>query len=267
MEKFMLTIRTLSPLFILITALALPGFSAAQEAQADPLLVVSHCMKSKSPGYVDLETDMWLPMQQNMVDQGQKVSWSLYRVMYGDRSKCDYYVVETYLGGDQFNANPELEKVFNEVHASKNFEKAMAKTDLSRNMAESHLYVTVDAVNLKPFTYATVNWMQASDPEKYVSMEKEVWKPVHQALTDAGHRAGWGLYGRISPGGSSVGYNYATVDFFNKFEEIPMEKIFKSVHPKIDMEKNTEQMLAMRDHVYSQTWMRVAGTTRAAKKD
>ena len=264
----MRSIKTLITPFILLSTLALPGMSAAEEAQPEPLFVVSHCMKSASPTYVDdVEMDLWLPMQQNMVDQGKKVGWSLYRVMYGDRSKCDYFVVETYLGEEQFNAAPDLEEVFDEVHPRQNFDKAMAKTDVSREMVETHLYVTVDGVDIQPFTYATVNWMQAADPEKYVAMEKDVWKPVHQALTDAGHRAGWGLYWRISPGGSSVGYNYTTVDFFNKFAQIPMEETFKSVHPDMDLEKAGELALATRDNVYSQTWMRIAGTTPAAKKD
>jgi hypothetical protein len=267
-EKFMRYLSIPITLFTLLATLALPGMSAAEEAEPPPpVIVVTHCMKSTSPGYVDLETEMWQPMQQHMVDQGKKLGWAVYWVMFGDRSECDYYVVESYLGGEQFNAAPDLEEVFDEVHPRDNYEKAMAKTYAAREMVASSSWVAIDGVDIQEHQFITVNQMQASDHEKYVKLEREVWKPVHQALTDAGHRSGWGLYWRLSPGGDSLNHNYSTVDFFNEFKADPTPEMFKSVHPDLDSEKLMEQTAAVRDAVYSETWFRVAGTTPAAKKD
>jgi hypothetical protein len=244
----------------LLLNLGLLSSSVTAEADKQPLLVVTHCMKSASPDYLGVETDLWLPMHQRMIKEGKKISWALYRVLYGDRSKCDYYVVESYLGEDQLNqAHQVVDKVFSAVHPGQDMTKAMLRTESSREIVASSLWVSVDAVEIKPHKFVTVNWMLADDPEKYIALERNMWKPVHQVLADNGHRAGWGLYVLVSPAGDAHEYNFATVDFSSKIGRVPVRIAMKSAHPKKDPDTIEAQTSSVRHYVYGQTWVRIAG--------
>lgn len=122
MRKFNLFINGL----LLTTCLAIPVHSVAAEEENEPVFIVSHCMKVKSQNYLSVEKDMWLPMHQELVNQGKKNNWALYRVLYGDRSNCDYYVIESYIGEEQLSeARDSLGKIFKKVHPGQNIEEAM----------------------------------------------------------------------------------------------------------------------------------------------
>jgi len=73
---------------------------AFAEDEEPTLFLEAHCMKAKTADYIGIETDVWLPVHQQLVNDGRKNSWALYSVMYGDRPKCTHYTVETYLGAE-----------------------------------------------------------------------------------------------------------------------------------------------------------------------
>jgi len=261
MRKFNLFIISL---LLPLGWLALPVHSVAAEEKNEPVFIISHCMKVKSQNYLSVEKDMWLPMHQELVNQGKKKNWALYRVLYGDRSNCDYYVIESYVGEEQLSeAHDSLEEIFNKVHPGQNIEEAMNKTESSRDMASTSLWVKIDTVGIKPHTFVTVNWMNAKEPDKYISLERNIWKPIHQELLNKGHIAGWGLYALASPRGSLQGYNFATVDFSNKLGPLPIESALKSVHPNKNIDDIFDEASTVREDVYSQTWVKIANTVQA----
>ena len=81
-----------------LTVLLTSVSSYAQNEARPPLYVEVECMKSTASDYTSVELDIWQAMHQELVDKGKKNSWSLYAVLYGDRSKCDFYTVTTLLG-------------------------------------------------------------------------------------------------------------------------------------------------------------------------
>ena len=252
----------MTTLFSAVIAAAILGIPCATIAQDDdqPSLYVSvDCMRSMVPDYQSVETDIWKPIHQERVDQGKINSWALYWVMYGDRSTCDYYTVTSYLGQEQLNANPSFEAVFQAVHKDKNVMKAMARTWASRQHVATELWVLVDSTQIQEHRFAVVNTMHAEDPDAYERMETEVFKSGHQALVDGGHRAGWGMYELVSPLGTSVPYNFSTVDFVNHLNPVPMAEAMLSAHPNRDLEAMHE-LLGLRDNVRSETWALVAAT-------
>ncbi len=248
-KKLRMSLACLSTAFLL-----LPGTALAQAKETPQLRVVDHCMKSSSPGYENVETGIWRPMHEKMIEQGKKNSWALYRVLYGDRSQCDYHVIETYLGQDQqASSGEDIEKVFNLVHPRKKFMKAMVNTEASREMVSSSLLIPVDGVGVEPHAYATVNYLQADDIRSYLKMENTLWKPVHKALLDKGITAGWGVYRMAMPRGSAVGYNMLTVDFMNELKALPIAEVVGSVHPGMKRAELYKQTQATRSEVYSVT--------------
>ena len=251
-------------LALVVVTLAVPRVSAAQDDQPT-LYVVVDCMKSTSADYVDVETEIWQPMHQEMINQGKRNSWALYWVLYGDRSDCDYFTVNTYLGEDQLNDDTSYGDVFASVHRGKNVDEAMDRTAASREMVSSELWRWIDGVQPQEHQYAVVNQMYAEDGDDYLEMEREVYKPVHQALVDAGHRAGWGVYELLAPYGTSLPYNFGTVDFLNKLGPVPWGATIRSVHPDREVAAIGQEMQDLRDLVRGETWLLIASTTPASQ--
>ncbi len=244
---------------IVATAFVIPGAGSAQQQERQALYVSVDCMKSTAPEYSAVETEVWQPMHQELVNQGSRNSWSLYRVLYGDRSKCDYYTVTTYLDVEQLNNSPDMEKVFRKAHANKDFNAAMVTTWESRQHVATELWEMVDSTEIKEHRYIVVNTMQAHDSDAYERMESRVFKPGHQALVDGGHRAGWAMYALVSPIGTSIPYNYVTVDFSSHLSPVPMAEAMMSAHPDRDLDA-LQELLQLRDQVNSETWVLIATT-------
>jgi len=226
-----------------------------------PLYVSVDCMKSTTADYASVETDIWQPMHQALVDAGKRNSWALYWVRFGDRSRCDYYTVTTYIGQAQLDSDPDYAAVFAAVHPGKDGARAMARTFGSRQHVASELWLLVDSTDIKPHRYAIVNLMQAEDPDAYERMESMVFKAAHQGLVDDGHRAGWAVYGLVSPTGSDIPYNYSTVDLVNNLAPAPMAEAMITANPDRDLEAMHE-LLELREHVRSETWALVSSTSR-----
>lgn len=252
-------LKTLLQSALSAVLIAVSGVVPAQDEEQPTLYVAVDCMKSMSGDYRDVETKIWQPMHQERADQGRINSWALYWVMYGDRSTCDYYTVTSYLGQEQLNASPEFAAVFESVHKGKDVMKAMARTSAAREHVATHLWMLVDSTEMREHRFAIVNMMHAKQPEKYVSMERQVFKPGHQALVDGGHREGWAMYELVSPIGTSVPYNFGTVDLVNHLNPVPMAEAMLAAHPNRDLEAINE-MLKLRDHVSSETWALVTAT-------
>jgi len=231
----------------------------ADEQQQEPRYVSVECMKSTSLDYRLVETEVWLPMHQERVKRRKQERWALYWVMYGDRSKCDYYTVTTYVGSAQLNAYPAFDEVFKAAHPRGNLDKSMARTLASRQHVASELWLTVDGIPAKQHRFAVVNRMSASDPDAYERMETRVFKPGHQALVDGGYRAGWAMYALVSPFGTSIPYNYSTVDLVDHLDPVPMAKAMLSANPDWDLDA-LQELLALREQVSSETWALVAAT-------
>lgn len=246
---------------IATTLLSLSGAAMAQDEA--PLFVSVDCMKSTTADYVSLETDIWQAMHQELVNQGKRNSWSLYRVLYGDRSRCDYYTVTTYLGQEQLDANPDYGEVFEAVYPGNDVAEAMERTWTSRQHVSTSLWLQVDSTERKPHRFAIVNLMQADDQVAYERMESRVFKAAHQALMDDGHRTGWAVYELISPTGSAIPYNYSTVDLVNSLAPVPMAEAMIAANPERDLEEMHE-LLELREHVRSETWALIASTAEPA---
>jgi hypothetical protein len=245
---------------IIATALLVtPASSYAQNDAPPPLYVSVECMKSTASDYTSVEIDIWKTMHQELVNQGKQNSWALYEVLYGDRTKCDFYTVTTLLGEEQLNRDLSYGEIFKTVHPDADFEKAMARTWASRKRVATELWVVVDGTAIKEHRFAVVNMMNASDPDVYERMESEVFKRGHQALLDSGHRSGWGLYALVSPLGTSIPYNYSTVDFSNDLDPVPMAEAMMSANPNRDLDA-MQDLLNLREQVSSQTWKLIAAT-------
>lgn len=239
--------------------LLVPNVATAEKETPQPLYVSVDCMKSTSGDYVSVEKEIWQPMHQKLVDQGKRNSWALYRVEYGDRSRCDFYTVTTYRGVGQLNVDPAYDELFEAVHGKMKLKAAMARTFASRENVASELWIAVDSTEIGRHRFAVVNMMYAEDPDIYETMESTIFKPGHQALIDSGYRTGWGVFALVAPAAKSVRHNYSTMDFVNQIGPVPMAEFLLSANPDRDLEA-MHDMLELREHISSETWALVTAT-------
>ena len=107
----------------------------------------------------------------------------------------------------------------------------------------------------EPTVFAIVEFMKVKpdNEAKYLDIEKNVWKPLHQERINQGKITGWVLY-RILYTGTDDPYNYATVTLFDKAENLedPWSGIeAQKILPKRDVDKDMIETSKSRDLVKS----------------
>jgi hypothetical protein len=227
--------------------LSMSLIASAQDDSRSRQYVAVDCLQSTHMKDAGLPSDDWLAAHQELVDQGRQISWALYRVLFGDRSQCEFYAVTTYVGDEQLNRDLAGEDDFHTVQS-----------------LATELWVVVDRTEIKMHRYAVVNLMHAPDPDAYQRMESRVFKPGHQSLLENGHRAGWAMYELVAPLGTSIPYNFSTVDFSNSLSPVPMAEAMMLANPDRDIEEMHE-LLQLREQVSSQTLQLLVATEKPKK--
>lgn len=120
--------------------------------------------------------------------------------------------------------------------------------------------------------FAIVDYMKVPEGgnNEYVSVERDIWKPMHQEWVDQGKMESWALWRIPYPGGTGAEYHYATVQIFddpktmeNRMDD--MEAVFKKVHPGMDADKAFARTEASRDLVKTYAfynWEQFGDTTQ-----
>lgn len=105
-------------------------------------------------------------------------------------------------------------------------------------------------------TIAMVDYMNVPEGMggDYLSVEQDIWKPMHQEYVNQGKLWGWFLYAIPYPGGTNAEYHYVTVRIYNNLADIEnpmsdMADVFGKVHAGKDANKAFEKTLASRDLV------------------
>lgn len=97
--------------------------------------------------------------------------------------------------------------------------------------------------------------------DEYLSVERDLWKPIHQARLQDGIITGWALYEVWYPGGTAADYNYVTVNAYQDFSKMALpplsdEKI-QQIHPGVTMDELMNRTNSARDMVRIEMWSSV----------
>jgi hypothetical protein len=139
-----LAVPTLIPTAFLLGTLVNTGFT--QQA-TNPVVVEVGCMKVdplKNAEYLKLEHDIWKPMHQERIRQGQMRSWTLYAVRYpaGSHRECDYRTLNTY--SSLADMDRSIEDVAAKVHPTLPLAELRRRTVSGRDFAHGELWYQVD---------------------------------------------------------------------------------------------------------------------------
>ena len=255
-------------------ALALYTSAAiAQQASPTPTrFVVLDYMKvapGKEAEYVRLEQQTFKALHQQRVKNKEMVAWALYQVPFTADVHREYdYVTANIYDNIAATEATGMMATFQRLHPGKEGTNLIAQTGAARTTVRHEIWQLMDQTTplgtadkpAPPAKYLIVNFMRSKDGGNYESVEKDLWKPIHQDLVKSGGMLSWGFYGLVLPGGTSYPYDYATVNGLSNltaFTTLYSEELFKRVHPNISMTDIGKKTAAGRDLVRQELWVLV----------
>ncbi|HKJ42684.1 MAG TPA: hypothetical protein VKA27_11360 [Sunxiuqinia sp.] len=111
-------------------------------------------------------------------------------------------------------------------------------------------------------TFAVVDFMKVNqgDEDKYVQVEENYWKPIHQERIKDGEIVAWELY-KVRYTGTDDEYNFVTVTLFDdpaKLEH-PLQVDWEKIKPEADLDKMFAETMASRQLVKKILFMQLDG--------
>ena len=108
-----------------------------------------------------------------------------------------------------------------------------------------------------PTIYFQVDFMKAKTGVEYVSLEKDIWKALHQERVKNGDIAAWYWYEVRFPYGHGVEYDYVTVTVYDDLAKLKepikdLEAAAKSVYPDMEISQLYEKTSSARDLVWGE---------------
>ncbi|HSH08916.1 MAG TPA: hypothetical protein VK995_00915 [Oceanipulchritudo sp.] len=237
----------------------------AQSGPDNRYLVADHMKVApgKVQAYLDLELGPWKKIHEARVKAGIIEGWHLYRVRYphGTNSPHDYVTVTVYSDFNNIDAG-WVDMPDSEDGETFDWDAVMAQTTAARDLVCSEIWYWNDGVIVEGLApYISVNYMKTNGGlRNFMQTEREVAKPIQQALKDAGDRAGWSVYRLMYPRGDGLPYNVATVNFHNDFASLSgtnMDAALKAGHPDAtdeDRKAMWERTTSARTLVRKEIW-------------
>jgi hypothetical protein len=257
-------------------ALSASAAHAQQASQTPTQFVVLDYMKiapGKEAEYVRLEQQVFKPLHQQRVKNKEMVAWGLYQVPFTADTHREYdYVTANVYDNIAATEATGLMATFQRLHPGKEGTSLIAQTGAARTTVRREIWQLIDQTTplgtadkpAPPAKYLIVSFMLSKANGNYETVEKELWKPIHEDRVKAGAMLNWSLYGLVLPGGTSYPYDYATVNGLSNltaFTTMYSEELFKRVHPNLSVTDLGNRTSASRDLVRQELWVLV-DTTR-----
>ena len=219
---------------------------------------------SNSAEFEKLMKENWKPLHQLRKQNGKITNWALYRVhMTGASDEYNYVSVMYFDSFVKTEANDNYLELMKAANPKADAADIISKTSNVRTIMRQAIYSRVDGTTPKagaaPAKYIEIDFMKVTSGmgAEYVRVEKEDWKPVHQALVDGGQRVGWTLWSLAMPAGTSNNHDYVTSNIFSGYDQFSnqdYEGAFKKAHPGKDANSMMEKTGKARNMVKSELW-------------
>lgn len=258
--------------FVMI-ALLLPAIRTVSQAPSQHIYVGVNFIKvhaGKQEQYRQLVEKYGKKVNEFLFRNKKLMGWYLYQVLMpaGSSADFDYAAVNITdslapLLDFPMPAKDIYKKVFPEM-TDKMISDVQTQFDECRHIVRREIYTPVegahtdDVPNAPPAKYMQVDLMQptAGKTADYIKMEKETFLPLHKERIKMGILKGWGLYEKIMPVDTRMGYEYVTVNFYddlNKLGDGYSESV-KKIFPQKNMDTMFNETTATRTMVQSGIW-------------
>lgn len=262
--------KQLTCLFLVIFFFCLTISSFCQNTAA-PKYVSIAFIRSKSADFLTLEKEQWVPVHHQLIRDGKKIAWYMYRVKYPAGTKKDYDYVRFNVFAEWKQAEApyaELPETLKKVHPRLNADEFNKKVNDSREIVWEQLHQVIDeAVIAKaPSQYIIVNEVKtvAGQESEYVKMEITYFKPFHAERVSRGLMNNWSLYKPVLPYGEKYDHDYVTLNGYKTWEDItknPPASVWQKVHGDVNFNEVHSKILEKRITVNNEVWELVAFAT------
>lgn len=205
-------VRILIPL----VTLAFAGNAFAQEERAYTRAFYVDAKPGKVGEYRNFHRDVWSKINQVRADAGEHEASYLMqaRVPSGSNASCDFLLLfspKGGLGGESMSFGEALEKAGIDMSADEFWAKVRNLSDL----VYSEIWYSIDSIGTsKEGNLVQIDYMDVHDTGEWITMEREIFKPVHQTRIDDGARVAWSAHRLFMPRGTDLQYNAATVNVY-----------------------------------------------------
>ena len=214
-------------------------------------IAVDYIKTVPGKNYGEILNSKWKKLAEKRIKDGTIVGWDAWWNMNStDESNHDIMLVTLLRDIDSLNAGQGILQVFPEMTEDEvtAFRK---KNRESRKIVNSTIFRVVDDYFKQDSVpnIAVINYMKVApgDEFDYETMEKE-----YKSNVEDSPKAGWAVHKRVDRVGSNLGYNYVTVDFYNKMSEIMLERA-PTWEMSEEFAEEYDKIQKLRKHVYSDT--------------
>lgn len=219
--------------------------------------------------YEKVMVDYWKAVHQLRKQNGKITNWALYRVRFaGASNEYNYVTVSYYDSFAKTEPNDNYPELMKAANPKADAAAILSQTLKARTLQRAVMYRRVDATNPaaapKPRKYVMINFMQPKSGMNadYVKIEREDFKPVHQARVNSGSMVGWGLYTLVHPWGSSNDHQFVTADVYADYAQLgeDMEPYWKKLNPGKEIQPLFDKLEKSRNAVRTELWELVTAT-------
>ncbi|WP_141691544.1 hypothetical protein [Rhodohalobacter halophilus] len=204
----------------------------------------------------------FIPIQKTRIEGDNIESWSVYRVTYpGSQNSFYNYVVITISNElsrfedilDQYADNFSQREI---QRISENYRKFFTPNHSELWRIRNSV---VKSSEFNPSRYIVMNYMSVGlgYEYEYQMFEDEIARPLHEARMDRDQMNGWELNELIVPGGLDYGYNFSTIDYFDKLEHIEFgftDELIRHAHPNTNINEFFDNIYRTRELVKREVW-------------
>jgi hypothetical protein len=240
--------------------------SLATWAQTDEVfarVILQKVEPGKEAEYEKMVKETMKPVHQLRKQSGKIIGWYFYKVHFtGTDDAYNYVSVYYYDAFEKSEANEKWADLIKQSSPKSDPEAYRMKLNATHKVVSETLYFRSASVTPKtaaPVKFIQIDFMKLKPGmyEAYMKVEKEDWKPVHQALADDGKSAGWRLWQRIFPGGADSPNDFATSTLYSSYKqlsEVNYGEAFKKVYPETDIQPFGERTDKARNLVRTELW-------------
>jgi hypothetical protein len=148
-----------------------------------------------------MEQDIWKDIHTERINQGYITGWSLYAVMF-TAPEAAYQYVTVNVSDDFAQLNQGYtEEILQEAHPDRSFEEISEHTSTARSIVHTEVWQLVNEVEPEDpaasgghYLLLDFKSVPYGEGTAYETMERENWKPVHQARVERDFMHRWELY-------------------------------------------------------------------------
>lgn len=212
-----------------ILAFALIGTTFAR-AQRVIAVQQRHVPGANIQTFLEEEATYWAEVARHAIKNGKMTRWELWRSIGGENlDEAPNFMFLNIL--DDPSVLDDLSEIWNPMKVFPNVEWSEMATDSLGILKGQYFYAGHEYLVKTPPKILRVNLGRVPDVDRYLELERSVWKPFIEKQMESGRTrvTSWRVAVLLSPRGSIVSHNVVSVDGFQTLSDALLETFDEDV--------------------------------------